>query len=349
MSRNGTGTYSLPEAPFVYDTAIDEQAVNNNFTDIANALTQSLSKDGQTNPSANLPMATYRHTGVGNASARTDYAAAGQVQDSAFIECGDAGGSADALTLSPSPSISAYVRGQHFRGKATATNTGAATVAISGLAGKALQRNGAALVAGDITIGKYYSFYYDGTNVQVTQISPPAPASLATQAEAEAGTDNSVVMTPLRTAQQTDARGIPFNVVSTLYSTRAVFSGITAGYATLLTASYTKKSSTSKLVVEAQSTFYMSAAGLPVSMRVDIAGNTWLTTATRNTPSAVGGGTNVKAIFTGLTAGSKTWKLELGREDATAWSAVINPTSTDNVYFQSTGYFTSFTIYEVET
>ena len=39
MSRDGNGNYSLPEAAFVYDTVIDETAVNSNFSDIASALT----------------------------------------------------------------------------------------------------------------------------------------------------------------------------------------------------------------------------------------------------------------------------------------------------------------------
>jgi hypothetical protein len=46
-------------------------------------LTQSLSRDGQTQPSANLPMNTFRHTNVGDAVARNEYATLGQVQDTA--------------------------------------------------------------------------------------------------------------------------------------------------------------------------------------------------------------------------------------------------------------------------
>lgn len=57
MARNGSGTYSLPESAFVYDTTIDETAVNNNFSDIATALTGSMAKDGQTTASARIPFA----------------------------------------------------------------------------------------------------------------------------------------------------------------------------------------------------------------------------------------------------------------------------------------------------
>lgn len=172
MARNGSGTYSLPEAAFVYDTVISETAMNSNLSDIASALTASIAKDGQTNPTANLPMATYRHTGVGNASARTDYAAAGQVQDGSFIWCGTAGGTADAITLTPSPAITAYATGQEFRWKAgSSANTGAATVAISGLTTKALEINDSALAAGEHAANKYYRGIYDGTAFQIEKIS----------------------------------------------------------------------------------------------------------------------------------------------------------------------------------
>lgn len=48
MARNGSGTYSLPESPFVNGTVIDEVAMNSNFSDIATEITNSVDKDGQT-------------------------------------------------------------------------------------------------------------------------------------------------------------------------------------------------------------------------------------------------------------------------------------------------------------
>jgi hypothetical protein len=172
MARDGSGTFNRAESDYVYDTVIDESAVNTEMDDVAAALTASIAKDGQTNPAANLPMATYRHTGVGNATARTDYAAVGQAQDGSFVWCGTAGGAADAITLTPSPAITAYAAGQKFRWKASANgNTGAATVAISGLTTKALELNDAALVAGNHAANKYYEGLYDGTAFQITRQS----------------------------------------------------------------------------------------------------------------------------------------------------------------------------------
>jgi microcystin-dependent protein len=47
MPRNGSGTYSLPQAPFVAGTVISSAAVNSDLSDIASALTDSLPRDGQ--------------------------------------------------------------------------------------------------------------------------------------------------------------------------------------------------------------------------------------------------------------------------------------------------------------
>jgi len=141
--------------------------------DIADALTASLAKDGQTNPTANLPMATYRHTGVGNASARTDYAATGQVQDGAFIWCGTAGGTKNALTLTPAPAITALATGQKFRFKAgTTASDSTVTIDVSGVGAVAGQIDDAALSASIvIEANKYYEALYDGTALQLTRLS----------------------------------------------------------------------------------------------------------------------------------------------------------------------------------
>ncbi len=167
MPRNGSGTFTRPVADYVPNTAISSTSVNSEMDGIATGLTNSLAKDGQTTPTANLPMATYKHTGVGNASARTDYAAAGQVQDGSFIWCGTAGGTADALTLTPSPAITAYAAGQTFRFISAADNTGATTIAVNGLAAKAVQLKGATLAAADIATGLLYTVTYDGTQFQL--------------------------------------------------------------------------------------------------------------------------------------------------------------------------------------
>jgi len=49
MSRNGSGTYTLPAGnPVVTGTTISSTWANSTLTDIQNAITQSVSADGQT-------------------------------------------------------------------------------------------------------------------------------------------------------------------------------------------------------------------------------------------------------------------------------------------------------------
>lgn len=72
MSRDGSGTYSLPEAAFVDGTTIEVDPMNNNFSDVASALTASLAKDGQTVPTAHLPMGGFKLTGLAAGSGAGD-------------------------------------------------------------------------------------------------------------------------------------------------------------------------------------------------------------------------------------------------------------------------------------
>lgn len=171
MARNGSGTYSLPEAAFVFNTVIDEAAVNNNFSDIATALTGSVAKDGQTTMTGALVMGSNKITGLTDGTAASDVAALHQIQDQDGIGCGTAGGTADALTLTPSPAITAYAAEQTFRFVSSAANTGAATVDVSGLGTKAIQIGGAALSAGDIPNGVMATITYDGTQFQLHSVS----------------------------------------------------------------------------------------------------------------------------------------------------------------------------------
>lgn len=151
MARNGSGTYARVEGPYVYNTIIDQVEVNAELDDIATALTNSLTKNGETTATANQPMGTYRHTGVGNGVARTDYAAAGQVQDGT-LNWVDGGGTADAITATYSPAITALVDGQICCVRATAANaTTTPTFAPNGLTARTIVKTGGvALVAGDI-------------------------------------------------------------------------------------------------------------------------------------------------------------------------------------------------------
>jgi hypothetical protein len=84
MSRNGSGTYTLPAGnPVVTGTTISSTWANNTLTDIATALTGSLAADGQTTATGNLKMGNNRITGLADGIALTDAATVNQIPSSA--------------------------------------------------------------------------------------------------------------------------------------------------------------------------------------------------------------------------------------------------------------------------
>lgn len=178
MARNGSGTYNLPAGnPVVTGTAISSTWANNTLGDMATALTGSIASDGQTTPSANLPMGNFAHTGVANATNRTMYAAAGQVQDNVFQYLTSVSG-ADTITAVASYGMTGYVTGQRFTFISAGTNTGAVTLNINGIGAKAVTKNGTtALTAGDIASGVAVTVTYDGTRFQIASVAPAATVS----------------------------------------------------------------------------------------------------------------------------------------------------------------------------
>ena len=172
MSRNGSGIYSLAAGnPVVTGATISSTWANASLSDIATALTQSIASDGQTTVTNNLPMGNYAHTGVADATVRTMYASAGQVQDSAFTYLTSPAGT-NTMTATASLGMSAYVTGQRFFFVGPATNTGACTLNINAIGIKSITKSGTtALVAGDIVSGAIVQVVYDGTEFQL--LNPP--------------------------------------------------------------------------------------------------------------------------------------------------------------------------------
>ena len=65
MAFNGSGTYNLPAGnPVVTSTTISSSTTNTTNSDIATALTNCITRDGQSTPSANLPMNAKKLTGL---------------------------------------------------------------------------------------------------------------------------------------------------------------------------------------------------------------------------------------------------------------------------------------------
>ncbi|WNJ89180.1 hypothetical protein [Bosea sp. 685] len=99
-----------------------------------------------------------------------------------------AGGTANALTITLTPARASWAEliNVPLRILITATNTAAAVLGVTGLAGTKpfVTRSGAAAAPGDLLIGSIALAIYDGTNVQILGLSPsnllgvPAKGSL---------------------------------------------------------------------------------------------------------------------------------------------------------------------------
>ena len=180
MARNGAGTYNLPIGnPVTTGTTISSTWANNTLSDIATALTGSVSSDGQTAVSANLPMSGYAHTNVANATLRNMYASAGQVQDNVLQFLTLVSGT-NAITATAAVGMTAYATGQRFSFVAAGANTGATTININSIGAKAVTKNGTtALVAGDIPSGAVVEVVYDGTQFQLLNVAAEGVATIS--------------------------------------------------------------------------------------------------------------------------------------------------------------------------
>jgi len=216
MARNGSGTYSLPAGnPVVTGTTISSTTHNNTLSDIATALTASLAKDGQTVPTANLPMGGYKLTGLGAATTAGDavrYEQAVLIGANSSItsmtgltaptvaanpeRAGDTqvqlvtafttGGTSTAYTLTPTPATTANTTNQRFRVKFNAASGATPTLAVSGQTAKNLKYYDStgtkqAITSTQVPINWISDVEYDGTDWVVLNVPPAATASVQIQ------------------------------------------------------------------------------------------------------------------------------------------------------------------------
>ncbi len=169
MSFNGSGTFLINTAgqPVVSGTVISSTAFNALTADLATGLSTCLTKDGQTTPTANIPMGNNKVTGLGAGTDATDAANLSQVQSTVVKLIGSVSGT-DTITGSLTPSLGAYATGQMFYFVAAGDNTGAVTLNINSLGAKNVTKNGTtALTAKDIKSGQTVVVIYDGTRFQM--------------------------------------------------------------------------------------------------------------------------------------------------------------------------------------
>ena len=180
MSYNGSGTFNINTAgqPVVTGTTITSTAFNLLTADLATGLSTALTKDGQSTPTANIPMGTFKITGLGAGTAATDAAQFGQLQAGATQIATVTG--TDTFVGTLSPALGAYAAGNLFSFVAPNTNTGASTINLNSLGAKNITKQGStALAAGDIVSGRIYLIEYDGTRFQLINPSASSVSSFS--------------------------------------------------------------------------------------------------------------------------------------------------------------------------
>lgn len=181
MPRNGNGSYTLPPSnPVAPDTVIESDWANGTMSDLATAVTDSIAADGQTQPSANLPMNTFRHTNVGSPTLRNQYTNLGMVQDGLQQRVNVTSG-VDNLLGTLIGGATAYVAGASVSFYAPGTNTGPMTLNYNGIGARNLTTNdGASLGAGQVVAGQFILALYNGTEFQmITASTGAAPDAIA--------------------------------------------------------------------------------------------------------------------------------------------------------------------------
>lgn len=154
MSFNGAGSFTrlyswVQQAGL--GTKIRSDLMDTDSNDIASGLSNVICKDGQTTITQNIPFNNKKITGLGAGTLAADASQLQQVQ-SGQINWVVAGGTADALTATYTPSIASLTDGLICFVRAGAANaTTTPTFAPNGLTAHTITKNGGqALVAGDI-------------------------------------------------------------------------------------------------------------------------------------------------------------------------------------------------------
>lgn len=208
------------------------------------------------------------------------------------------------------------------------TNTGAATATWAGVTKAIRTWNDQALAGGELVINRPTECWYDpqaNGGAGALKIAPWAVAPTKLAADL----------------------GIPFNVTQVSFSTRTVLNG--SGFLSFQTGTYTKKSATSRLIVETSTNIYTGGIGAECAIsRLNIGGTNVeaimsASDAARAVPAAT-----VKRVLSGVGAGSLAWAWTCGRNDGTTWRSIVNPTSASDAAYLPAVTSSSLYISEIE-
>lgn len=188
MPFNGSGTFTR-----IYNWVMDKNQnvkitasrFDNEDDNFASGLSNCITKDGQTVITQDIPFNSKKITGLAS-GINIDHAInLGQLQNNQFLYLGTTGGSADAYTLSPNPSITSYATTQQFTVKINASNlTTTPYLQISAIANPSstavikklnASKTEVALEIGDLLINGIYKFQRNSTNNAWIVLNPEKP------------------------------------------------------------------------------------------------------------------------------------------------------------------------------
>lgn len=203
MAWNGSGNFQRTNGSFSGVSVWEDDANagfdivdsrhDNHDQDLAQGINNCLTKDGQNSPTADLSMNTFKHTNVGDGTARNHYATIGQLQDQAVQALSSVGGTQNAITATTIPAISAYVTGAQYTFKAISSNSGPTTLKIGTGSVLAVQWRNAALTGGEIAANAWHTVVYDGS---LFQLLNPVDVTGPIWGGTTAGTSTAFTLTP---------------------------------------------------------------------------------------------------------------------------------------------------------
>jgi hypothetical protein len=207
MPFNGSGTFTVytPGNPIANGDTSNATYFNNTMTDFATGLSNTMTKDGQGVPTANIPMGNNKIVNLANGTISTDAAAYGQVTAAITTAATAAqNGSQTYLTAVSGTNtitatltgLTAYTAGLTVRFTAAGANTGAVTLNIGSLGAiNVVRADGVALVTGDILSAGTYEAVYDGTSFKLQGSVAPSQIVAATQIQTISGSVASNALT----------------------------------------------------------------------------------------------------------------------------------------------------------
>ena len=187
MSWNGSGTFTrqFGSSGWANDKAAGTKIVasrhDTNDDDLATGINNCLTKDGQNEALADLPMGNHKHTAVADATSLDEYASALQVMSSEFQWLTGVAG-VDTITASRSIVGLSIAAGQVYRFVPAGANTSVApTLNIDSTGGVVITKSGTAqLIPGDIPANAVVEVCYDGTRFQLLRAGSDAFQRLRT-------------------------------------------------------------------------------------------------------------------------------------------------------------------------